>query len=116
MRHGRRRHELKRLMGLLRFTLHATDGVIGRVRDLYFDDHRWTVRYVVADTRRWLPDRTVLISPIWVRAIDWRGSRLDLDLTRDRVRKSRGTSGGHARGRPEPPECSLRGRPHDPGL
>ena len=32
--------------------LRATDGEIGHVRDFYFDDKNWTVRYLVADTGR----------------------------------------------------------------
>ena len=34
--------------------LRATDGEIGHVRDFYFDDKTWTVRYLVADTGGWL--------------------------------------------------------------
>ena len=30
--------------------LGASDGEIGHVKDFYFDDHRWVVRYLVADT------------------------------------------------------------------
>ena len=41
----------------------ATDGEIGSVQDLYFDDHSWTIRYLVVDTGTWLPGRQVLISP-----------------------------------------------------
>jgi hypothetical protein len=33
------------------------------VKDFYFDDHQWTIRYLVADTSSWLKDRQVLISP-----------------------------------------------------
>ena len=29
---------------LLGFTIHAADGDLGRVHDLYFDDQRWTIR------------------------------------------------------------------------
>ena len=43
--------------------LRATDGEIGHVRDFYFDDKTWTIRYLVADTGGWLTDRQVLISP-----------------------------------------------------
>ena len=43
--------------------LHATDGVIGDIHDVYFDDHQWTVRYYVVDTGTWLPGRKVLIPP-----------------------------------------------------
>src|SRR5262249_47837979 len=48
----------------------ATDGDIGSVHDLYFDDVTWTIRYLVVDTGTWLPGRKVLISPMSVRATD----------------------------------------------
>ena len=38
-------------------TLGASDGEIGRVKDFYFDDATWAVRYVVVDTGSWLPGR-----------------------------------------------------------
>ena len=28
-------------------TLHALDGEIGHVKDFYFDDQKWAIRYVV---------------------------------------------------------------------
>lgn len=31
------------------YTLRATDGDIGTVRDFYFDDRDWTVRYLAAE-------------------------------------------------------------------
>ena len=44
--------------------LGASDGEIGHVKDFYFDDQNWAVRYVVADTGSWLPGRQVLyLSP-----------------------------------------------------
>ena len=33
------------------YTMHSLDGEIGQVRDFYFDDRYWTIRYLVADTR-----------------------------------------------------------------
>jgi hypothetical protein len=41
----------------------ALDGEIGHVKDFYFDDQNWKVRYVVVDTGSWLTGRQVLISP-----------------------------------------------------
>lgn len=41
----------------------ASDGALGSVEDVYFDDERWAVRYLVVDTGTWLPGRRVLISP-----------------------------------------------------
>jgi len=32
-------------------TIGATDGVIGRVKDFYFDDEAWVIRYLVVDAR-----------------------------------------------------------------
>jgi uncharacterized protein YrrD len=43
--------------------LAASDGEIGHVKDFYFDDRNWTVRYVVVDTGTWLTHRQVLLSP-----------------------------------------------------
>ncbi len=43
--------------------LGALDGEIGQVKDFYFDDDKWGVRYVVADTGSWLTGRQVLLSP-----------------------------------------------------
>lgn len=41
----------------------AIDKELGAVKDVYFDDHTWTVRYFVVDTAKWLPGKKVLISP-----------------------------------------------------
>jgi len=41
----------------------ALDGDIGLVKDFYFNDKTWMVRYLVADTEPWLPERLVLLSP-----------------------------------------------------
>jgi len=51
---------LKQLYGR---KLGATDGDIGHVKDFYFDDKSWTVRYLVVDTGSWLTGREVLLSP-----------------------------------------------------
>lgn len=49
--------------------LGALDGQIGHVKDFYFDDQAWTIRYLVADTGNWLPHRKVLLSPHAVNSI-----------------------------------------------
>jgi hypothetical protein len=43
--------------------LAALDGDIGHVKDFYFDDKTWAIRYLVADTGSWLTGRLVLLSP-----------------------------------------------------
>lgn len=78
-------HTVTALEGM---SVHATDGSIGSVKDTYFDDQTWTLRYLVVDTLRWLPSRDVLITPISIQHIDWRGHIVQLDLTRDQVERS----------------------------
>src|SRR5512138_2669008 len=68
--------------------IHATDGEIGKVDELYFDDNAWVVRYMVMDTGTWLERRRVLISPISVRAINWETHEVYVSLTRDQVKNA----------------------------
>ncbi len=66
----------------------ATDGDVGQVEDLYFDDEGWTIRYLVVNTGDWLSGRSVLISPISVADVDWEHQRINLSLAREQVEKS----------------------------
>jgi hypothetical protein len=64
----------------------ARDGEVGRLRDLYFDDRHWTIRYLVVDTRRWpAGGRRVLVPPRAVLAVSAPRRRLEVDLTRAQV-------------------------------
>ena len=67
--------------------LGASDGEIGHVKDFYFDDRNWAVRYVVADTGSWLPGRQVLISP-HAFPEGFRGKILRVKLTRKQIEDS----------------------------
>jgi hypothetical protein len=50
-------------MTLRDFKLLALDGEIGGVKEFYYDDRNWRIRYLVAGTGGWLLDKQVLISP-----------------------------------------------------
>lgn len=79
---------LRHLESLNGFALAASDGEIGKVKDLYFDDQSWTVRYLVVDTGTWLSGREVLIAPRALGVIDNEARLLAVHLTRDQVRES----------------------------
>jgi uncharacterized protein YrrD len=66
----------------------ATDGVIGEVRDIYFDDESWRIRYYVVDTGKWLPGRKVLLPPDIVRPREKGEAGFPVELTREQVRSS----------------------------
>lgn len=76
---------IKNLMG---FTIGATDGDIGKVKDFYFDDLTWTIRYIVLETGNWLSNRQVLISPEALLPCDWENVRFPVNLTKEQVEKS----------------------------
>ncbi len=68
--------------------LGASDGEIGHVKDFYFDDRHWAVRYVVADTGSWLPGRQVLLSPHAIGGLPQSRKRLVVNLTRKQIEDS----------------------------
>jgi len=79
---------LYRLEQLLGSSIEATDGEIGRIEDVYFDDHRWAVRYLAIDTGGWLAEREVLISPISVTGIDWDKRHVRVGLSKRQIEDS----------------------------
>ncbi len=70
------------------YDIDAVDGEIGHVEDYLIDDKDWVIRYVVVDTRDWLPGRKVLISPGWVEKVDWAETAVGVALTREQVESS----------------------------
>ena len=70
------------------FVIRATDGELGTVDQLYFDDESWAIRYLMVETGGWLGGRRVLISPISVTQTDWDNKRLDVALTKKQVEHS----------------------------
>jgi len=80
---------LRALKDLIGFSIRATDGNIGRVVDLLFDDQRWTIRHLVADTGGFLDvGRRVLVSPISFRRVDWSTRNFHLALTKEQINTS----------------------------
>jgi uncharacterized protein YrrD len=79
---------IRNLNQLKGFTLAAADGQIGKVKDAYFDDSEWAVRYLVVDTGTWLSGRTVLISPLFIKGVDWDAGTVEVTLSREQVKDS----------------------------
>lgn len=70
------------------YFLQAKDGKIGQSRDFLFDDEIWVIRYLVADTGKWLPGKKVLISPISLAEPDWVSNRFPVRLTKKQVEEA----------------------------
>jgi len=78
-------HNVKELEG---YAVGASDGELGTVKDVYFDDKRWVIRYLVVETGGWLRGRKVLISPTSVSRLTWDDSVMHVNLSRQQVRDS----------------------------
>jgi hypothetical protein len=68
--------------------IEASDGEIGHVEDLLYDDWTWRVERIVVDTRNWLPGRKVAISPADVEEIDWAERTMRVGLTRGAIERA----------------------------
>jgi hypothetical protein len=79
---------LRTVDSLIGHRLLASDGELGKVKDLYFDDRAWAIRYFMVDTAGWLADRRVLLSPLDVGEPDWSQMTLPVAMPRERVEAS----------------------------
>jgi len=77
-------HKASRIRGI---TVRAADGDVGHVEEFYFDDHMWTIRYLVVDTGSWLMHRRVLIPPMSIEP-SWTFAGLQSTLTKEQIQHS----------------------------
>jgi hypothetical protein len=67
------------------YTIRGTDGEIGKLHDVYFDDASWKVLFLLADTRPWIVGRLVLISPAALGDPDTENRVFPMSLTKAEV-------------------------------
>jgi uncharacterized protein YrrD len=70
------------------YHIRAQDDEIGHVEDLIVEEQDWAVRYLVVDTRNWLPGKKVLLAPQWIEEVSWERSRVIVPLTTDAIRNA----------------------------
>lgn len=79
---------LRSMKDLEDYAIRATDGVVGHVKDFYFDDEAWVIRYLIVDTGNWLSSRKVLISPVAIGHLNWAERELPVSITKEQVMNS----------------------------
>jgi uncharacterized protein YrrD len=79
---------LRRFRKLRDHALQATDGEIGSITDLYFDDVAWDIRYLVVDVSDWLSGRSVLIVPRVAEAPAGESGAIPVRLNKEQIRMS----------------------------
>jgi hypothetical protein len=81
---------------VVNFMVEAVDGTVGQAADFLVDSDGWVIRYLVVDTRDWLPGRDKLIPVQWIESIDWIRRRMFLKITQARARAcQRASVGSH---------------------
>jgi hypothetical protein len=79
---------LRSMREVVGYDIRATDGKVGHVEDFVVDDGSWIIRYMVVDTRDWLPGRKVLVAPTWIEAVTWPERDVYVSLSRETVKDS----------------------------
>jgi hypothetical protein len=70
------------------YEIAAKDDIFGHVEDFIVDDESWTIRYLVVNTHRIWPGKSVIISPDWVRSMSWSDRTISIDLTKEKIQNS----------------------------
>ncbi len=78
-------YKAKTLQG---YKMDSLDGELGKIKEFYFDDRHWAIRYLVADTGKWLPGRQVLISPCALIGVNRNDRLIVIDLTKKQIEES----------------------------
>lgn len=70
------------------YHIQATDGEIGHIEDFVIDDETWAIRYLIVDTRNWLPGKKILMAPQWIDRVSWSESKVFIKLSRETIEQA----------------------------
>ncbi|PYZ98764.1 hypothetical protein CR205_09385 [Alteribacter lacisalsi] len=70
------------------FTVFGEEGEIGSVSDLFFDEHTWTVRYIVMNAGNWLKGEQRFLSPASIQSYSVEEERLHANITKEQAKES----------------------------
>jgi uncharacterized protein YrrD len=79
---------LTKAYSLISYKLDCLDGKTGRVKDFYFDDQFWKIRYLIVDTGEWLPGRQVLLAPRAISRVNDATELITVALTKKQIEDS----------------------------
>ncbi|HAM38616.1 MAG: hypothetical protein A2474_05660 [Elusimicrobia bacterium RIFOXYC2_FULL_34_12] len=70
------------------YSIHAKDGDIGHLHDFLIDDRNWKIKYIIVDTRIFLPGKKILIPPNWIKEVSWIKNSVYVDLMRETIKNA----------------------------
>jgi len=68
---------------LIGYRIDATDGAIGTLNDLLFDDANWGVRWLRIESGGFFPGQSIVVPPSMVARVDHAKHRIVLSLTKE---------------------------------
>ena len=81
-----KKNHLRSLNEVTGYHIKGTDGKIGHVEEFIMDDETWALRYVIVDTRNWLPGGKKVLLPLkWAESVSWNNSEFRVSLTIDEI-------------------------------
>ena len=86
---------LRSVREVLEFTLITLDGHVGAIKDVFFDDETWTLRYLIVQTGGWLLGRRVLVNAGQVRRVNWAARLVEVNQTRKQIEEGREFDADH---------------------
>jgi hypothetical protein len=66
------------------------DAESGHMEDLRVDDESWVIRYIELKVQDWLPDQIALVSPQWIKSINWAERRVNVYPLKETIKRAAG--------------------------
>lgn len=66
----------------------AQDGKIGHVEDFFIEDESWIIRYLLVDTRDWIPGKRILLAPKWIDRVAYFEQTVYVNLDKKFIKES----------------------------
>lgn len=79
---------LRSISEVVGYQIQATDDEMGHVEDFIIRTDDWSIRYMVVDTKKWLPGKKVILPPGWVGPISWKDKQITVDMSSEHIRNS----------------------------
>ena len=68
------------------YHIEANDGEIGHLQGILVEEETWVIRYLILNTSNWWLGHQVLITPQWIRDVNWSEGTISVNLTRQTVK------------------------------
>ncbi len=79
---------LRSMREVRKYAVSARDGHAGHIDDFLAEDNDWRIRYLVVDTRDWLPGKKTLLPPLWAEEIRWDDAAVRVAVSVEEIKNS----------------------------